>query len=40
MLTVAKGDGCANHFNFSVLLVAKVALNSIFKMLKAGLFGG
>ena len=40
MLTVAKGDGCTKCFIFSALSVAKVAPNSIFKLSKAGIFGG
>ena len=40
MLMVVKGDVCTNHFNFNVLSVDKVAPNSIFKLPKAGLFGG
>ena len=40
LLTVADSDGCTNHFTFIALSVAKVALNSAFKLPKLGLFGG
>ena len=40
LLMVTDCDGCANHFIFIVILVVKVAPSSIFKLSKAGPFGG
>ena len=40
MLKIVECDGYANRLNFNALSVAKVVLNSIFKLLKAGIFGG
>ena len=40
MLTMCDCDGCANHFPLLELSVVKVVLDPIFKLLKAGLFGG
>ena len=40
MLTVADCDGCANRFPLFEISVAKVVLNSIFKLPKVGIFGG
>ena len=40
MLTVVDFDRCANSFPLLELSVVKVVLDPIFKLLKAGIFGG